>query len=85
VFRCSILHGLLSYQTSMTALRSFRITAIVAYTLHNNTLEGLGKETCRLSVFQSGEMIEFAADCDICECEVFCNRCQYEASHPVKE
>jgi hypothetical protein len=47
----------------------------VQLSLHNNSFDGLGKDTCKLSVFDSGEMVEFSADCDICDCQVLCDRC----------
>jgi hypothetical protein len=48
---------------------------LIEYNLHNNSFDGLGKETCKLSVFDGGEMVEFTADCDICDCSVLCDRC----------
>lgn len=48
---------------------------MITYNLHNNTFEGIGKDTCKLSVFEGGEMVEFSADCDICDCWMLCDRC----------
>ena len=45
---------------------------LVQYTLHNNSFTKLDKDTCRLGVFDGGEMVEFNADCDICICDPFC-------------
>ena len=48
---------------------------MLTYNLHNNSLSGLGKKTCKLSVFEGGEMVEFSADCNICDCWMLCDRC----------
>mmetsp|Transcript_5908 Transcript_5908/g.14555 ORF Transcript_5908/g.14555 Transcript_5908/m.14555 type:complete len:554 (+) Transcript_5908:531-2192(+) len=45
---------------------------LVEFTLHNNSFTKLGKDTCKLSVFNGGEMVEFKADEDICDCSPFC-------------
>jgi hypothetical protein len=63
---------------------SFQFTnVLVAFTVHeNNFSQGLSKETCKLSVFDSGEMVELKADCksiddvNICTCKSpFCDMC----------
>jgi hypothetical protein len=46
-----------------------------AINLHSNSFDGIGKDTCKLSVFEGGEMVEFSADCDICDCWPLCARC----------
>lgn len=45
---------------------------LVRFTLQNNSFTRLSKDTCSLSVYNSGEIVEFKADCDICICEPFC-------------
>ena len=47
---------------------------LVEFTLHNNSFTKLGKNTCKLSVFNGGEMVEFKADEDICDCSPFCGQ-----------
>ena len=47
---------------------------LVEFTLHNNSFTKLGKDTCKLSVFNGGEMVEFKADEDICDCSPFCGQ-----------
>jgi hypothetical protein len=51
---------------------------IVALTLHNNSFtEEIDTDTCKLSVFDSGQMVEFKADCDVCSCEEpYCQQCR---------
>lgn len=45
-------------------------------TVQNNKLDGMSKNTCSMSVFVEGEMIEFKSDCDICRCSGFmCRFC----------
>jgi hypothetical protein len=49
----------------------------VSFTLHENLFSGsLDKDTCKQSVFYSGEMVELKADCEICDCDaIFCDNC----------
>lgn len=61
------------------------ISSQVAYTLHNNTFDGIGKDTCHLSVFNGGEMVEFTTDCDICDCYDLCHRCREDEVVEVVE
>lgn len=45
-------------------------------TVQNNMLTaGIDKELCKYSIFDSGEMVELAADCEICSCETLCDKC----------
>jgi hypothetical protein len=50
--------------------------------IQNNNFSGLGGSgdlgvgICRLIVFNGGEMINFDADCEICNCDYFCGRNQ---------
>ncbi|KAG7337961.1 two component regulator [Nitzschia inconspicua] len=63
-------------QLTGTVPDSFQLwNNIYSYTLHNNSFSGIGKNTCRLSVFDRGEMVEFTADCDVCSCSNFCTHC----------
>ncbi|KAG7348637.1 two component regulator [Nitzschia inconspicua] len=63
-------------QLTGTVPDSFQLwNNIYSYTLHNNSFSSIGKNTCRLSVFDRGEMVEFTADCDVCSCSNFCTHC----------
>jgi len=44
--------------------------------LQNNAFTGVEYSTCEQSVFHSGEMVEFTADCDVCICDPFCEKCK---------
>jgi len=55
---------------------------LLEFTVQNNTFTGVDYTACKQSVFDSGEMIEYKADCDICTCDPFCaNKCN-EATQP---
>ena len=41
----------------------------------NNMTVGIDKDVCRLSVFDSGKLVELKADCDICWCDKLCAHC----------
>jgi hypothetical protein len=44
--------------------------------VQNNLLTGdIDKEVCKMSIFDSGEMVELGADCEICTCETLCDNC----------
>jgi hypothetical protein len=44
--------------------------------VQNNNFVSMSKNTCEMSVFSSGELIEFKSDCDICACQDFmCEFC----------
>ena len=54
------------------------LNPIVSFTLHDNFFyPALDDSTCQLSVFESGKVVEFHADCDICTCSdsFFCDDC----------
>jgi hypothetical protein len=58
----------------------FASIRVVYYTLDNNNFSsGLNKNICKLSVFDSGENIEFQADCDTGICKtcggIMCRNC----------
>lgn len=57
----------------------------VQFTLQGNQFTSLGKETCKLSVFEGGEMVEFRADCDICDCGLQCDQCNGDDAAPDGE
>ena len=40
-----------------------------------NDFEEVGKDVCKISVMEGGELVEFRADCDVCECESLCHTC----------
>jgi len=49
---------------------------LLSFTLHENLFsDRLDKDTCKQSVFHSGEMVELKADCAICDCDDFCGDC----------
>lgn len=51
---------------------------LVQYTVHNNQFSKMNKDTCKLNVFENGELSEFRADCDICNCgknNIMCDFC----------
>ena len=43
--------------------------------ISNNAFEEVAKKVCKIGVFEEGEMIEFRADCAICECNELCHTC----------
>jgi len=52
---------------------------LLQITLQENAFSGVGYDTCKQSVFNGGEMVEYKADCDICYCDPFCERkCEME-------
>lgn len=51
-------------------------TLLVQFTAHNNNFNAMNEDTCDLSVFHSGELVEFKIACDICQCNDFmCDFC----------
>jgi len=44
-----------------------------ALNLHNNSFSSIGYRTCKESVFNKGAMVEYSADCDVCQCSPFCD------------
>ena len=59
------------------------ITQTVEFNVQDNLFTGIDKEVCKQSVFISGEMVEFKADCDICECDPYCElKCGKETKAP---
>jgi len=48
---------------------------LLEFNVQNNEILDVGRGTCDQSVFAYGEMIEYKADCDVCECSPFCNHC----------
>lgn len=44
--------------------------------VQNNQLTvGIDKEFCKISIYDSGEMVEIGADCEICSCNTLCDNC----------
>jgi len=41
--------------------------------LQNNKFDKIDKDICDLNVFEEGELVNFRADCDVCECDFFCD------------
>jgi hypothetical protein len=73
------LYDAISYFCANNDACSLIFFSQVQYTLHaNNFSEDLNKKTCKLSVFDSGDLVEFNADCDICSCDkdFMCARCE---------
>jgi hypothetical protein len=60
---------------SLTCHHAARIS--VTLNLNNNMLsKKLDKHLCQLSIFESGQIVEFKADCNICSCSnIFCRAC----------
>ena len=40
--------------------------------LQNNQFTSLGSDTCELIVYDGGELVNFRADCEICDCDMWC-------------
>jgi len=52
----------------------FQHNKLLEFNVHNNTFTGIDSTACRQSVFVYGEMVEYKAECDICDCDPFCER-----------
>jgi len=73
------------YQLQVLALNDNELTGsvplknqgLVTLNVHNNKLStNLGGEVCAISVFESGKLVDFSADCSICDCEgMMCDQC----------
>ncbi|KAL3935337.1 MAG: hypothetical protein SGBAC_009122 [Bacillariaceae sp.] len=50
---------------------------LVTLNVHNNRLSAnLGGNICAMSIFESGKLVDFSADCNICNCDSFlCDQC----------
>ena len=50
---------------------------LVTLNVHNNRLTSkLGTDVCAMTIFGSGKMVDFTADCDICDCKGYlCGQC----------
>lgn len=42
---------------------------------NNNLTDAIDNNICKLAVSNRGSLVEFEADCDICECNEFCGHC----------
>lgn len=51
------------------------VNFIQAIHLQNNRFDSISKDICETSVFISGEVVDFNADCGICECQELCAHC----------
>lgn len=51
----------------------FQLNKLLEFSVHNNTFTGIDSKACKQSVFDSGEMVEYKADCDICSCDPYCS------------
>jgi len=50
---------------------------ISGFRVHNNNFDvEIGNEICKeLNVFEEGELVDLAADCNICKCKTLCENC----------
>lgn len=46
-----------------------------AVEIQNNDFSRIQKDLCKHSVFIGGELVALRADCDICDCQNFCDQC----------
>eukprot|EP00521_Asterionellopsis_glacialis_P007066 CAMPEP_0195282084 /NCGR_PEP_ID=MMETSP0707-20130614/1123_1 /TAXON_ID=33640 /ORGANISM="Asterionellopsis glacialis, Strain CCMP134" /LENGTH=954 /DNA_ID=CAMNT_0040341035 /DNA_START=38 /DNA_END=2902 /DNA_ORIENTATION=- len=50
-------------------------TFLLTLNIQNTQIEGFDKDICKMSVHDSGELVELGAHCDICQCDPLCDRC----------
>jgi hypothetical protein len=56
-------------------LRFSILTRAANVNIANNSFTN-AKDMCKLGVLEGAEMVEFRADCDVCECESMCDTCR---------
>lgn len=59
----------------LDCLSTFSICPAANMDISNNSFDKVDKKICKNVVFEEGELVEFRADCGLCECKELCHTC----------